>query len=124
MLVATLRETRRGTFVDRHRVHATTTGSWAVGTLVLVEGALTRDAQRRRHIVQAFRVTVLEEPALPGPLATSPQEPERTHASPVTHQRVGHFRRVGIGTPRERLVWVRATTVRAGEPTRTQERVP
>jgi hypothetical protein len=68
------------------------------------EEALTRGGERGRHIVEAHRVMVLGESAPPA------------RASPVTHERAGHFRRVAVGTPREHLVWVRSTTVRGADP--------
>ena len=110
-LVATVRETRdRNASVERTLVHLTALAEWPVGALLLVEGALTLDTARRRHVVEARRVTVLQEPEPPGPATVSPGEP-RTHAAPVVHERAGHFRLVGVRTPRERLVWVRPTTV-------------
>ena len=46
----------------------------------------------------------------PDPIEGS-ETPKGTHASPAPHERVGHFRRVGVGTDRERLVWIRPTLV-------------
>jgi hypothetical protein len=113
VLVTTVRPARTGeVVVDRHLVQASAeaTAGLSTGALVLVEGALTRDQRRRRHVVLARRIVGLVE-AAPPVITQSP--PTDTHASPMPHERVGHFRRVGLGTPRERLVWVRETTVGA-----------
>jgi len=82
--------------------------TFAVGETVYVRGRLGRfDDTRRVAVIAAEAWSILPPPAIPdldGP-------PARTHASPVEHQRRGHLRHVGIGTPRERLVWVRPATV-------------
>ena len=82
------------------------------GTLVLFDGALTRSEERRRHVVRARRLV----PLFDVPASEPRRYPTGMHAAPVPHERAGHFRLVGVGTPRERLVWVRPTTV--GIPTR------
>jgi hypothetical protein len=109
ILLATLRSGRSGTVVERHLVRADEADASDLQTaaLVLVEGLLTRDDARRRHVVRAMRMTRLIDP---DPIEGS--EPSRgTHASPAPHERVGHFRRVAVGTSRERLVWVRPSAV-------------
>ena len=64
--------------------------------------------QGSNRIVLASRVSVLIEPQ-------EPSAPDRsaggTHASPAAHDRRGHWRTLGRGTARERMVWVRTTTV-------------
>ena len=109
LLVATLRAGRAGTRVERHLVLARPEDANVLetGTLVLVEGMLTREENRRRHLVVAWRITPL---AAPEPIERA-QPSKGTHASPAPHERVGHFRRVAVGTTRERLVWVRPSAV-------------
>lgn len=106
-------ERDHGTGIDRHRVlvepslQVDVTG-FAVGETVYVRGRLGRfDDTRRVTVIAAEAWSILPPLAAPGPDGP----PSRTHASPVQHQRRGHFRRVGIGTSRERLVRVRPATV-------------
>ncbi len=109
LLVAIVRDGPAGVVVERHlvRSRADDVSSLSTGALVLVEGRLQVDEGRRRHVVVAEKVALL--------IAPEPQEPRTTstgvHASPVPHTRAGHFRRVGIGTAQERLIWVRPSTV-------------
>jgi hypothetical protein len=99
--------------MDRHRVRypaGPLDAGITTGATVLVEGALVRDPDRRRQFVLARRVSLLS----PAPEERPRGEGERTHRSPTAHDRAGHYRCVAIGTPRERLVWVREA--RVGEP--------
>ena len=106
-------EQTRGVGIDRHRVVAESdlpvdVTTFAVGETVYVRGRLARfDDTRRVAVIAAETWSILPPPTVP-----DPEEPlSRTHASPVEHQRRGHLRRVAIATPRERLVWIRQTTV-------------
>jgi hypothetical protein len=95
--------------VDRFRVRSLDASFPPVGTEILVEGSLVTRGSRR--VVLATRVMVLVEPAE----RSVPSAPVGgTHASPTQHDRRGHWRTLGRGTARERIVWVRSTTV--GEP--------
>jgi hypothetical protein len=94
--------------VDRFRVRSLDASLPPVGTEVLVEGSVVTQGWRR--VVLATRVTVLLEPderSAPGAPAGG------THASPAQHERRGHWRTLGRGTARERIVWVRSATVGA-----------
>jgi hypothetical protein len=100
-----------GHMLERHRVVAETAlaevaAALAVGQQVFVVGSLRRD-RARRHNVFARDVWALSV----APDAPLSLVPSGTHASPRGHRRTGHWRRVGLGTAREHLVWVRATTV-------------
>jgi hypothetical protein len=53
---------------------------------------------------------------LPAPPPPEEAAVTGSHASPREHLRAGHARRVAIRTARERLVWVRPTTVRPHAP--------
>ena len=102
-----------GERVDRHRVilsplHTPDLAEFSPGATVYVEGHLARHGERRRVSIIARRAWSIE--AAPPPSEEAPAT--GTHASPREHQRAGHARRVAIGTPRERLIWVRPTTVR------------
>lgn len=104
----------------RHRVIAEdglvdAAATLVVGQLVYVTGRLQRD-ESQRVIVVARDLWPLED--APEPPADA--APTGTHASPREHLRTGHWRRVGIGTRRERLVWVRATTVSDDQRDRSQ----
>lgn len=78
-----------------------------IGQAVYVDGRLAGDADG--VVVVASTIIVLgDAPAEPATQIA----PEGTHASPCAHQRAGHPRRLHLGTPRERVVWVRSTTVR------------
>jgi hypothetical protein len=98
---------------DRHRVVAepdtpVDMTTFAVGETVYVRGRLGRfDGTRRVAVIAAEAWSILPPPAAPDPDGA----PSRTHASPAEHQRRAHLRRVGIGTPRERLVQVRQAKV-------------
>ena len=111
LTVATVDDTATGEWLERHVVRCASDGSvpLIVGSLVLVAGRVEIDEHLQRAVVVASEITLLVEArelAAPGPSTG-------THASPVAHQRAGHFRRVGVGTGRERLVWVRSTAVGA-----------
>ncbi|MGP8161372.1 MAG: hypothetical protein ACLQGJ_09175 [Candidatus Dormibacteria bacterium] len=102
-----------GQRVDRHRVilparHAPDLAEFMPGATVYVEGHLARHGERRRVSVIAHRAWSIA----PAPPAPEEDRPVGTHASPREHQRAGYARRVAIATPRERIVWVRPTTVR------------
>jgi hypothetical protein len=74
---------------------------------IFAEGRLTvRDGLPLVEAVTLF--TIADEPSPPA----DKWAPERTHASPRPHDRIGYPRRLYAGTPRERIVWVRPTTVR------------
>lgn len=101
-------------FRERHRVLvdgsiAEVALALGVGQQVFAAGTVQRD-HRSRVIVVARDLW---------PIGDLPRETAAgvsigTHASPREHQRAGHWRRISIGGPRERLVWVRTTTVRRG----------
>ncbi len=101
-----------GQRVDRHRVilggiHLPDISDFAPGATVYVEGHLAHQGESRRvSVIAGCAWSIL--PAPPPPVA---DEPSSSHASPREHQRAGHPRRVAIGTSRERLIWVRPTTV-------------
>ena len=100
-----------GAFRERHRVVVERSFAGAVlalgvGQQIFVTGTVQRD-HRNRVIVVARELWPIGD--VPG--GTEPSASVGTHASPREHQRAGHWRRVSIGGPRERLVWVRTTTV-------------
>ena len=100
-----------GAFRERHRVVVERSFAGAVLALgvvqqIFVTGTVQRD-HRNRVIVVARELWPIGD--VPG--GTEPSASVGTHASPREHQRAGHWRRVSIGGPRERLVWVRTTTV-------------
>ena len=100
-----------GAFRERHRVvvkRSITEVELAlgVGQQIFVTGTMQRD-QRNRVIVVARELWPVGE--VPG--GTESSASVGTHASPREHHRAGHWRRVSIGGPQERLVWVRTTTV-------------
>ena len=100
-----------GAFRERHRVVvkrsiAGPALALGVGQQVYVAGTVQRD-HSNRVIVVARELWPIGD--VPG--GTEPSASVGTHASPREHQRAGHWRRVSIGGPRERLVWVRTTTV-------------
>ena len=74
---------------------------------VYVDGRLEQSAQGLA-LIEAARLFALGV-ALDPP--HHPDGPAASHASPRPHSRVGHPRRIHVGTPRERVVWVRATRV-------------
>jgi hypothetical protein len=95
---------------ERHRViangrHAAIASQLCVGQAVYVAGRL----QRERSYVVVVAVALW-------PIGETPSPPNGavvrgTHASPCVHERSGHWRRVGIGSAGEHLVWVRSTIV-------------
>ncbi|MBV8529010.1 MAG: hypothetical protein JOZ75_11900 [Candidatus Dormibacteraeota bacterium] len=103
-------ERPRGSGVERHRIVASSDTDALrelhVGASAYVRGHLER--RRGRTVVVAAESFVVG-PA--PPIAEEPERPTTTHRSPAAHERRGHLRHIGAGTPRERLVWVRATTV-------------
>ncbi len=109
LVLATVHGGLRRMGVERHlvRISADQVTSLATGALILVEGSLSFEEGRRRHVVVAEQVTALVEPRPPAPRTP----PVGVHASPVPHDRAGHYRRINIGKARERLVWVRPTSV-------------
>jgi hypothetical protein len=100
-----------GAFRERHRVVVERSFAGAVlalgvGQQIFVTGTVQRD-HRNRVIVVARELWPIGDV----PAGTASSASVGTHASPREHQRAGHWRRVSIGGPRERLVWVRTTTV-------------
>src|ERR1700676_555176 len=103
-----------GAFGERHcvvveRSIACAALALGVGQQVFVAGTVQRDRRSR----------VIEVAGDLWPIGNVPSETTAgvsvgTHASPREHQRALHWRSVSIGGPRERLVWVRTTTVRRG----------
>lgn len=53
------------------------------------------------------------------PEQPAPRHPVGSHASPQPHEREGHPRRIHIGRPDERIIWVRPARV-GGGPARTE----
>jgi hypothetical protein len=109
LLVATVEGD--GACRERHRVVvarslADLAVSLGVGQQVFVSGTVQRDHKGRVMVVARELWPVGGAPG-----ATQAEAAMGTHASPHAHQRVGHWRRVSIGGPRERLVWVRPTIV-------------
>ena len=100
-----------GVFRERHRVVVARSITevvlaLGVGQQIYVTGTVQRD-HRNRVIVVARALWPIGD--VPG--GTEPSASVGTHASPREHRRAGHWRRVSIGGPRERLVGVRTTTV-------------
>jgi hypothetical protein len=100
-----------GAFRERHRVVVKRSITevvlaLGVGQQIFVTGTMQRD-HRNRVIVVARELWPIGD--VPG--GTESSASVGTHASPREHHRAGHWRRVSIGGPRERLVWVRTTTV-------------
>ena len=99
----------------RHRVIAVgglanVAATLVVGQSVYVTGRLQRDDSQRVIVVARDLWPLADAPEPPSDAA-----PTSTHASPREHQRTGHWRRISIGSKRERLVWVRPTTVSDGQ---------
>ena len=67
-------------------------------------------------VVMANRLFSLGEP--PTEHSASGQ-PVGSHASPQAHERAGHPRRIHIGRPDERIIWVRPARV-GGHPSRAE----
>ena len=53
------------------------------------------------------------------PEQPAPRQPVGSHASPQAHERAGHARRIHIGRPDERIIWVRPARV-GGHPSRAE----
>ncbi len=49
----------------------------------------------------------------------APRQPVGSHTSPQAHERAGHPRRIHIGRPDERIIWVRPARV-GGHPSRAE----
>lgn len=111
-----LTERADGAGVDRHRVvlgeRRRPVDAFAVGDSVYVRGRLER--RRERAVIVLLDGFLLDAGVVP--LSAAAATRGGTHRSPLSHERRGHFRRLGAGTPRERLVWVRATTVGGSGP--------
>ena len=111
-----LTERADGAGVDRHRVvlgeRRRPVDAFAVGDSVYVRGRLER--RRERAVIVLMDAFLLDAGVVPLSAATA--SGGGTHRSPLSHERRGHLRRLGAGTPRERLVWVRATTVGGSGP--------
>jgi len=106
-----------GERVDRHRVilsplHTPDLAEFLPGATVYIEGHLARHGHHRRVSVIADHAWSIQPPPPP----PGNDRPTGTHAPPREHQRAGHARRVAIGTARERLIWVRPTTVHPNAP--------
>ena len=97
--------------VERHRVVLRGRGlaePVAVGDSVYVRGHLEWRGSRPVVVFgSGFQLAAGVVPAG----GRDPTATGGTHRSPLPHERRGHLRRVGAGTPRERLVWVRPTLV-------------
>ena len=111
-----LTERADGAGVDRHRVvvgqRRRPLEAFAVGDSVYVRGHLER--RRQRAVIVLADSFLLQAGVVPPSAAEASRG--GTHRSPVSHERRGHFRRLGAGTPRERLVWVRAASVGGSGP--------
>lgn len=102
-----------GDGVERHRVllgARARSEAFQIGDRAYLRGHL--ECVRGRTVVVAHDAFCVEVAAPPE--AAPP--PAGTHRSPVAHERRGHLRHVALGTPRERLVWVRASSVRGRGP--------
>lgn len=110
-----LTERSNGRGVERHRAVVgprATIEPLHVGDAAYLEGHLER--QRGRTVVVVRHGFRLE----PGPpIVTTQPAAQGTHRSPAAHERRGHLRHVAAGTPRERLIWVRAASVGGRAPT-------
>jgi hypothetical protein len=53
------------------------------------------------------------------PEQPAPRQPVGSHTSPRAHERAGHPRRIHIGRPDERIIWVRPARV-GGHPSRAE----
>ncbi len=114
-VVATRREHRDTVLVDHHNIRLTQVADeLEIGTEVLIEGQLVFDQESRRHVVLADQVMTLSSP----PHSDSRGLATTTHQSPTAHVRSGHWRRLRVGMPDERLVWVRESQVGGRVPSR------
>ena len=110
-LLATLDRAGPTPRIERHRVRLLSAEvPPAIGSEVLVEGTLVLEVERRRHVVVGQTAILLNASGAP-PSASS--QILTHHQSPRPHERAGHWRRLGLGTPRERLVWVNSASVGA-----------
>jgi hypothetical protein len=108
-VVATRRDDFPEVIIDHHQVRDTHSAQvLALGTDVLVEDQVVLVRESDRHIVLARSVMALSTP--PEPDHESPGM--NTHRSPMSHLRSGHWRRLKLGQPDQRLVWVRESRVR------------
>jgi hypothetical protein len=74
---------------------------------VHAEGYVTRGSAGGVVVMANNLVNVGEAP----PEHPTSGQPLRSHASPHAHERAGHPRRIHIGRPDERIIWVRSTRV-------------
>jgi hypothetical protein len=74
---------------------------------IYVDGRLEQSPQGLGRIAatRLFAIGVAPEPP------NDAEAPLASHASPRPHTRVAHPRRIHLGTPQERVVWVRAAQV-------------
>ena len=82
---------------------------------VHAEGYLTRASTGAVAVVVDRLVSLGEAP----PEEPAPRQPVGSHASPRAHERAGHPRRIHIGRPDERIIWVRPASV-GGRPSRAE----
>jgi hypothetical protein len=74
---------------------------------VHAEGYLARAGTGAGAVVVDRLFSLGEAP----PEHPAPRQPVGSHASPQAHERAGHPRRIHIGRPDERIIWVRPTRV-------------
>ncbi len=78
-------------------------------------GHLSRGPSGRVVVMVSHLFAIGEAP----PAAPESRAPLGSHASPHPHERVGHPRRIHIGRPDERIIWVRPAHV-GGQRSRTE----
>lgn len=88
----------RGRLAERSRDLVTAQEVFADGRLTVVVGL---------PVVEAITIFPLDD----APPGTANKPGAGTHASPAPHERRGHVRRLHVGTPAERVTWVRSTLV-------------
>jgi hypothetical protein len=82
---------------------------------VLAEGYLTRGSAGGVVVVASRLMSVGEAP----PEHPTSSQHLGSHASPRAHERAGHPRRIHVGRPDERIIWVRPARV-SGRPVLAQ----
>jgi hypothetical protein len=82
---------------------------------VHAEGYLARAGTGAVAVVVDRLFSIGEAP----PEQPEPRQPVGSHASPQAHDRAGHSRRIHIGRPDERIIWVRPARV-GGHPSRAE----
>jgi hypothetical protein len=82
---------------------------------VHAEGYLARAGTGAVAVVVDRLLSLGEAP----PEQPAPRQPVGSHASPQAHERAGHPRRIHIGRPDERIIWVRPARV-GGHPSRAE----